>query len=187
MDKDKNGVISLQELRVAFESSVLQGQEFSLSRDDIESMFSDLEVDSDVQINYSEFLAAAMSKQLCVEEERLQVAFRSLDLEGRGYLTRDSIRLALGQDKKDAGSLLDALVNMNVSSAEDDSVERKIDSVFDELDFNKDGKIEFYEFLKYWRNFNCDKHASIRSKFSKAIKSVLSGFGVISKMSKKSS
>ena len=75
-------------------------------------LFSELDFDPSAEINYSEFLAAAMNKQMFVEEERLKLAFKNLDAEGRGYLTRDSVRLALGQTDSGRGgdSLLDALV-----------------------------------------------------------------------------
>jgi Ca2+-binding EF-hand superfamily protein len=81
-----------------------------------------------------------MHKHMFVEEERLQLAFKKLDVSGQGYLTRESIKLALGQDHCENSSLLEALMSMDVEGTSSDSMERKIDNVFAELDFNHDGE-----------------------------------------------
>ena len=73
MDKDKNGVISMQELRQSLE------QNSSHTKAELDAVFSDIDFDPEAVINYSEFLAAAMHKHLLVEKERLELAFKKLD------------------------------------------------------------------------------------------------------------
>ena len=62
------------------------------------------------------------------------------------------------------------------------AVDRRVDSVFAELDYNRDGKIEYYEFLKYWREFNDHHHkqppSDKKSKLAKLMRKVVNGLGV---------
>jgi Ca2+-binding EF-hand superfamily protein len=52
--------------------------------------------DEDAKINYIEFLAAAMCKRITIDEERLVLAFETLDVESKGFLDADAIRRAMG-------------------------------------------------------------------------------------------
>ena len=170
----------------------------SMTAEELEEVLGELEFEEDFEINYSEFLAAAMNKHLAVEEERLQLAFKKLDIEGRGYLTRESIKLALGQGRGEGGTFLEAINAMEIQNSSGDNISNgdnemtsgssadwKIDHVFQELDYNKDGKIEYYEFLRYWRQFNdikSNRATESKGRFSRVVRKVVNGlsaFGLL--------
>jgi Ca2+-binding EF-hand superfamily protein len=83
------------------------------SPEHIENLFHSVDVDGSAEINYNEFVAAAMSKyvtplllprahgwsvrRITIDEERLMLAFETLDLDNTGFLTKDTIRKALGE------------------------------------------------------------------------------------------
>jgi Ca2+-binding EF-hand superfamily protein len=114
----------------------LAGMHFSFSQEEMRDMFANVEsLDPNMEFNYSEFLAAALHRQLVVEEERLKEAFKKLDPQCRGYLTREDLKYALGH--KDCVQLVDSDSDVPADVA----LENKLDTIFDELDSNKDGKL----------------------------------------------
>lgn len=52
-------------------------------------------------ISYTEFLAAALSSCIRIEDSRMQEAFRRLDVDGCGYINADDLREVLGGDYTD--------------------------------------------------------------------------------------
>ena len=118
LDKDRSGTISMTELRAAL--GRLYGLPLSpcliitsgASPEHIENLFHSVDVDGSAEINYNEFVAAAMSKyalsllslsslwwirRITIDEERLMLAFETLDLDNTGFLTKETIRKALGE------------------------------------------------------------------------------------------
>jgi EF-hand domain pair len=78
---------------------------------------------------YTDFLSAAMLRRVSFDEHQLILAFSSLDIEHKGYLTRADVLNVLGR-----------------TGIDDD-----VKALFHEIDGNEDDKIEYFEFVKYLR------------------------------------
>merc|ERR1711862_455502 len=63
---------------------------------ELTEILKNLDVDRSGSIDYSEFVAAAMSRKHYLEESRLLAAFRVFDKDGDGFITKDELGDALG-------------------------------------------------------------------------------------------
>ena len=151
IDKDKSGTVSLSELKSSFEH---MGREIPANVVDI---FQSVDVDQSEEINYNEFIAAAMCKRVTIDEEKLVIAFEAMDTACTGYLTRESIENGVGQ---------------MMSPAE-------IDAMMDEVDANKDGKIDYAEFLVFWRKLYVDTRVQTPNTLQKTAKKLGTGLSAI--------
>jgi calcium-dependent protein kinase len=80
IDKDRSGTISIAELqeyitKFSPELSPAANRALTLAAENY---------DSNAEINYIEFLAAAMCKRISIDEERLVLAFETLDIDSKG-------------------------------------------------------------------------------------------------------
>ena len=89
-------------------------------------MFDRVDADGSGQIDYSEFVVAAMSQQKLLSQKKLQMAFKMFDKDGGGTITIDEIQEA---------------INFDNSLTEEDLVK-----IAKEVDANGDGEISFEEF-----------------------------------------
>lgn len=105
-----------------------------------------------VEINYSDFLAAAMIKRIDVAEERLILAFERLDPHGQGFI--DIARLK---------EVLQSVMGDDESIAE----------MFTELDCNRDGKIDYIDFLGYWNSLVRSENRTSKEKLKSGIQQVV--------------
>jgi Ca2+-binding EF-hand superfamily protein len=85
-DSDGSGMLSRQEFERA-----LHEISPDLSSQDINHLFDIVDMDKNKQISYSEFLAATLDPNE-VDIEELSKAFKLLDEDGNGYITRDELR-----------------------------------------------------------------------------------------------
>lgn len=143
IDTDRSGSISLEELRNALVRK-------NVAQDEIDSIFKTISDSGsgDSEINYSDFLAAAMLKRISIDEDRLRRAFEMLDVEGSGLVDVASLRDSLGADQSD----------------------ELIGDVLKELDSNGDGKVDYREFIKYWKNLERSEKLSPLKRFSISVK-----------------
>lgn len=86
IDKDHDGEISKQDF-----IELMSG--FDYTREEIDSMFSSLDVYAGGFIQYTEFIASSIEAVGKVEETRLREAFDRLDVDSSGYITRE-VRMA---------------------------------------------------------------------------------------------
>lgn len=142
IDKDKSGTVSLSELKHSFES---MGRDIPQN---VLEIFQSVDVDESEEINYNEFIAAAMCKRVSIDEEKLVLAFEAMDTECTGYLTRESIENGVGQMLKPG----------------------EIDAMMQEVDTNKDGRIDYGEFLVFWRQLYVETRVQTAASISKAAK-----------------
>lgn len=119
-DTQQNGTVSLAEFRQVM---MRTGQ---LSENEIETLFADLDLDGSGLIKYSEFLAAAVSESICMQEDKIVEAFNRLDTDHSGFISKQNLREILGNEFDDAA----------------------LDRLIADADFLKDGKINLDEFRR---------------------------------------
>lgn len=123
MDISRTGAIHIHEFQ-----QVLK-QRFHLDAEYAEQVFMALDANHDDEIHYSEFLAAMMATRLKFHDELLKATFRRFDRNSNGFITLENLREVLGPSVEESG-LAEVLKN---------------------LDSNKDGHIDYEEFIGYLR------------------------------------
>ncbi|CAL1164970.1 unnamed protein product [Cladocopium goreaui] len=123
IDKDHSGTITLSELK-----SVLEDK-FHIQDDAVARTFHSLQspMSCDEEIHYSDFLAAMMSTRISLHDDLLRGAFQRFDVDNSGYLTKQKLKMLLGD-----------------SLADDE-----LDEVMNEVDADHDGQISMNEFVEY--------------------------------------
>ena len=119
-NKNEDGKLLRNELKETLLKFV--SEEFISNYDEI---FSLLDGDNNDYIDYEEFLRATLDRRLFVNDNALNIAFKFFDKENTGYISRDKIQSYFIRD------------NLN---------EELFSIIFDEIDRNKDGKIDFNDF-----------------------------------------
>jgi Ca2+-binding EF-hand superfamily protein len=117
-DDNGDGKISMAEFK--------KGMEGHIDSSEIEDVFRSIDTDGGGFIEYSEFLAAAISKDTYMREDKLKAAWDRLDADDSGYLDHDDFRKLC----------------KNMFSEEDLLV------MIQEVDPDGDGKISWNEFLQ---------------------------------------
>jgi calcium-dependent protein kinase len=99
-----------------------------MSDDEIDEMFSKVDVDNSGAIDYSEFVVASMNEKNLLSNNKLQSAFKMFDKDGGGSISTDEIKqvLSFGQN------LEESVVN----------------EIIAQVDANGDGEISFDEFAE---------------------------------------
>lgn len=122
MDTDKNGTISLDELRVG-----MQKLSANMTEAEVLMLMEAADVDGNGVLDYREFIAASVHWQKMGNDEHLHKAFTYFDKNGSGYIEIEELREALVDDlgSNDADVL---------------------DDIIREVDTDKDGRISYEEF-----------------------------------------
>jgi Ca2+-binding EF-hand superfamily protein len=121
-DTERNGVLSFEEFRSALEK-------MNYSDEELKEIFSSIDFNQNGKIMYTEFLAACLEVHGGIEEDRLAEAFDRIDSDDTGYISKENLREALGE---------------NCDTAQ-------IDEIIAVADKNKDGTISYAEFLDCFR------------------------------------
>ena len=119
-NKNEDGKLSRNELKETLLNFV--SEEFLQNFDDI---FSLLDGDNNDYIDYEEFLRATLDRKLLVNDRILKLAFRFFDKEKIGVISKDKI--------------MKLFVGTNMT-------EDVFNNIFDEIDSDKDGQIDFNDF-----------------------------------------
>jgi calcium-dependent protein kinase len=98
-----------------------------LDQDQIQQIISEVDAAKNGKINYSEFLAAALTVQDFLTEEKLWMIFKRFDVDNTDYISQDNIRDAM----KKLGATVTA---------------EEVKEALSEHDLTKDGRIGFDEF-----------------------------------------
>ena len=91
------------------------------------NLFKAVDADKNGRIDYTEFLAATLDKKNYLKKERLFEAFCMLDKDNNGTITKDELMRVLKSEKNQ---------------------EEEIEKYIKEADKDKDGVINYKEFLQ---------------------------------------
>ncbi|GKY91060.1 hypothetical protein MPSEU_000078800 [Mayamaea pseudoterrestris] len=120
-DKNRNGIVTFEEFKMALERS-------ALSDEVLKEVFDSVDINKDGHLRYTEFLAATVEAHGHISEDRIADAFDRLDSDGTGFISKKNLQEILGEDCND-----------------------EIEAIICSADENKDGKISYKEFLKAFR------------------------------------
>ena len=128
IDKNGDGKLSKTEILEGYEEHFGK----HLDEDELDNLFSSVDIDGSGFIDYSEFIMATMNEKKNVSEEKLKASFKTFDRDGNGTISPDEIKAVLG------GSLGDDTVS----------------DIINQVDDNKDGEIQFDEFCKLMKSMD---------------------------------
>ena len=119
IDDNNDGKLSLEEMKEAVAKTAGFKPEY------IESIFKSIDTDNSGNIEYTEFIAASLEKNVYMNEQKLKDAFKLFDADNSGKISKSEISKVL---------------NMSMNSKE-------VENIINKYDLNKDGEIDFKEFM----------------------------------------
>ena len=122
LDTNGDGKLSKEEIKVGY--AKLFGQ--LMNDDDIDQMFLSVDLDGSGYLDYSEFVIACTSEKNLFNEKKLKAAFKMVDEDDSGFISRPEIKKALG-----------TFTNLK---------EDQLNLIINQVDQNSDGEISFNEF-----------------------------------------
>jgi len=124
-DTEKDGVISFDEFKLAL-------AKFNYTDEELNDMFSRMDVNCNGVVLYTEFIAATLELHGRVEEKRLAEAFDLMDDDDSGFISKENLIKLLGNDVPP----------------------ERIEKLIRQADFDGDGMISFEDFLTMFRKDN---------------------------------
>lgn len=85
LDKDGNGVLTKQELIQGYEK-VLNDKFKAISI--VENIFDDIDQDQSGQVDFTEFISACLNKEKQLSREKIEQAFKLIDVDNNGQITK---------------------------------------------------------------------------------------------------
>ncbi|KAK3016579.1 hypothetical protein RJ639_005852 [Escallonia herrerae] len=126
MDTDRSGTITYDELKIG-----LSKLGSKLSEAEIQQLMEAADVDKSGTIDYIEFITATMHRHRLDKEENLYKAFQYFDKDGSGFITRDELKQTMTEHGM--------------------GDEATIDEVINDVDTDRDGRIDYEEFVALMR------------------------------------
>lgn len=99
------------------------------SVDEWNLMLKNIDTDGDGNINYTEFITAAMDREILINQDNLKAVFNLFDQDGNGLI--------------EVKELKDVFEGRNLENSKDEKLWRQI---MEEVDLDKDNYISFDEF-----------------------------------------
>ncbi|KAL9261490.1 Calcium-dependent protein kinase 33-like protein [Drosera capensis] len=135
IDTDRSGTITLEELKTG-----LARLGSRLSEGEIQQLMDAADVDKSGMIDYIEFITATMHQHRLEKEDNLFKVFLFFDKDNSGYITRDELKQAMAQYQMGDEATIDEIIN--------------------DVDADKDGRINYQEFVDMMRKENLTKGGS---------------------------
>ncbi|CAG9322787.1 unnamed protein product [Blepharisma stoltei] len=127
LDEENKGMISTKQLQKHLQSSSI-----SISEKKIKELLKEIDTDKDGNINYTEFLAAAVCSKHHFSQEEIWAIFDLFDIERKGFITANDIRRTIKRE----------------GCALDKDVESKLIKTIEK----KEAKIDYKRFLEIFMN-----------------------------------
>jgi calcium-dependent protein kinase len=127
IDEDKKGFITYEDF-IKYIINECNLNDITDSEEELKEGFQSVDVDYNNKIDYTEFLAANLDESIFLKEEKLKEALRMFDINDTGAIKKEDIIRVLK---------LDNLEDKN----------QIVNSIIEENDYDKDGKINFNDFL----------------------------------------
>ena len=128
IDEDKKGFITFEDFR-KYIINEYDMDDLIENEEELKKGFHSVDMDYNNKIDYTEFLAANLDEKLFLKEDKLKEAFRSYDINDTGVIKKeDIIRVLKLEDLPDKNNIANSIIEEN--------------------DFDKDGKINFKDFVK---------------------------------------
>jgi len=124
MDTDGDGLITEDELFLS-----LQKVDENVTKEDCRTILQSVDANNNGVMDFDELLSARINRKLVSKEARLRKVFKCLDIDGSKSLTPEEIRAA-------------------VISVQPEITLEKCTQLIEEADVNKDGVIDYEEWLK---------------------------------------
>ena len=110
MDKDRNGHLSVTELREGYNGRCM----FELFMDhkhnhddpeeDFEILMQELDLDKDGELDYQEFLYGAVNHQILLNKQNIEEIFKMFDHDGDGFLSKAELRQSFSTSSMTPGA-----------------------------------------------------------------------------------
>lgn len=128
MDRNSDGSLSVAELKNGLKAAGVKIPK------DLATVLEQVDTDGSGVLDYTEFLAATIDKKIYSQESMVWSAFRKFDRDGSGTIDKAELMNVLCDDAlKDEFSLV--------------GDQEEINKIFNEIDLNGDGLIDFDEFF----------------------------------------
>ncbi|KAH9611391.1 hypothetical protein KSS87_019505 [Heliosperma pusillum] len=131
IDTDRSGTITLEELKAG-----LARLGSRLTEPEIQQLMQAADVDNNGSIDYMEFITATMHRHRLDKDENLQKTFLYFDKDNSGYITKEELRQAM--EEYGMGD------------------EATIKEILDDVDTDKDGQINYEEFVAMMKKGTTD-------------------------------
>ena len=122
-DNNNDGRISFEE----FYKGILKISKKDIKKEEIQQIFNTIDTNKDGKIEYTEFIASCIGENLYLNKEKLREVFGAFDKDNSGTILKNDIISVLELDTNSS---------------------KQFESLFNNLDKDKDGKINFEEFIK---------------------------------------
>jgi len=126
LDKDGNGQVTEEEMVAALIDDGMYGPQ---ATKEAHRILQDTDIDGNGHIDFQEFVEARARNKLSTDLQVLQAVFNILDTNGDDFVDKSELKTIFGEDG-----------NHNLGDPE-------IVQMIEEVDFNKDGKISYEEFM----------------------------------------
>ena len=126
LDTDGDGKINKNDLLKGLKNQI----ESKTLEKDVDRIYRNIDMDNNGYIEYEEFVRAAVSKEKFIEDHILRFAFRYFDKDNSGDISRTELESIFKQGIADQTRIQEAL-----------------DQIINEVDENKDGIIQYSEFV----------------------------------------
>ncbi|CAD8110982.1 unnamed protein product [Paramecium primaurelia] len=125
LDQNGDGILTLEEVKKGLHNFQQE------SWGEVIQILKAIDTDCNGVINYTEFIAATMERNMYMKKEKLLQAFKMFDVDGSGKISSEELKKCLGDNEiyqQSDPSLWQNLIN--------------------EADQNKDGEIDYLEFVE---------------------------------------
>lgn len=129
IDRDLDGQITIKEIE-----NIMKALGEDYNQVEIQEMIEEIDIDGNKALDFKEFvgLMTRTVKDIDLDDELLE-AYKVFDKDGNGYITLDELKETI------------YLINNQIT-------EEEVKEMLNEVDEDKDGKINFDDFMKIMKN-----------------------------------